>query len=138
MLSVLQNSFMGSLNNFIITDQSESQFYLILILSKWNTITYKIQLTRYASLNWNAQGNWWYSWYTQSSHCKNTGHLSFQSSVLIPLPQRSANLCPKSSHSLSINIWNPWIKYTNIKKKVFYLVINLTQSLTSLWLKIAM
>lgn len=64
-------------------------------------------LTRKASLNSNRQGNCLSSWWTESSHCRNTGHCSFWSSAFSWWPQRSPNLCPKSSQSDSTNTWKP-------------------------------
>lgn len=68
---------------------------------------YKPKLTRNASLNSKEQGNCLWSWWTQSSHCRNTGQRSFRSSEFSPWPQRSANLWPKSSHSISTRTWKP-------------------------------
>lgn len=67
----------------------------------------KPQLTRNASLNSKEQGNCLWSWWTQSSHCRNTGQRSLRSSEFSPWPQRSANLWPKSSHSISTSTWKP-------------------------------
>lgn len=64
-------------------------------------------LTRKASLNSNRQGNCLSSWWTESSHWRNTGHCSFWSSAFSWWPQRSPNLCPKSSQSDSTNTWKP-------------------------------
>lgn len=64
--------------------------------------------TRKASLNSKEHGNCLWSWCTQSNHCRKTGHLSFKSSAFSPWPQRSANLWPKSNHSVSTSTWKPW------------------------------
>lgn len=68
---------------------------------------HKHRLTRNASLNSKEHGNCLWSWWTQSSHCKNTGQRSFRSSEFSPWPHRSANLWPKSSHSISTRTWKP-------------------------------
>lgn len=68
---------------------------------------HKHRLTRNASLNSKEHGNCLWSWWTQSSHCKNTGQRSFRSSAFSPWPHRSANLWPKSSHSISTRTWKP-------------------------------
>ena len=68
----------------------------------------KHSITRKVSLNWKEHGNCRSSWCTQSSHCRKTGHLSFTSSDAVPWPQRSANLCPNSSHSFSTRTRKPF------------------------------
>lgn len=65
-------------------------------------------LTMYAGDIWKLHGNFRMSWWTQSSHWIKTGHRSLGSSQPTVWPHRSANLCPKSSHSLSHRIWKPW------------------------------
>ena len=77
-------------------------------------------LTKYDWENSKLQGNCCNSWCTQSSHCRNTGHRSLGSSPPTVWPQRSANLCPKSSHSLSHKTWKPCNQ-----NKVNYITLNL-------------
>jgi len=64
-------------------------------------------LTRYDCENSKLQGNWCRSWCTQSSHWRNTGHRSLESTFPTACPHRSANLWPKSSHSRSHSTWKP-------------------------------
>ena len=84
-----------------------------------------ILLTRTASLNWKAEGNCFRSWWTQSSHCRKTGHRSLLSGEHTPLPHRSANLWPNSSHSLWTSTQNPcrkkgyvWLKVRFIQRSI--------------------
>lgn len=72
----------------------------------WNN-TQTQNLTKNDSLNSNEQGNCLVSWWTQSNHWRNTGHLWF-SSWLCPWPHLSAKRWPNSNHSRVTNTWNPW------------------------------
>ena len=74
----------------------------------------RLQRTRKASLNSKEHGNCLCSWWTQSSHCRKTGQRSFRSSEFSPWPQRSANLWPKSSHSVSTKTWKPWTNTSQV------------------------
>lgn len=74
----------------------------------WNVYPLTLALTKKASLNSKRQGNCLSSWWTESSHCKNTGHCSFWSSAFSWCPHRSPNLWPKSSQSDSTSTWKPW------------------------------
>ena len=47
------------------------------------------------------------TWWTQSSHCRKMGLLSFVSVLPKPWPHLSAILWPKSSHSFSTKTWKP-------------------------------
>lgn len=68
-------------------------------IAKWH-------LTKKVSLNSKEQGNCLVSWWTQSSHWRNTGHLWF-SSWFCPWPHLSAKRWPNSNHSRVTNTWNP-------------------------------
>lgn len=68
-------------------------------IAKWH-------LTKKVSLNSKEQGNCLVSWWTQSSHWRNTGHLWF-SSWFCPWPHLSAKRWPNSNHSRVTKTWNP-------------------------------
>lgn len=81
--------------------------------------------TRKASLNSNRQGNCLSSWWTQSSHCRKTGHCSLTSSAFSWWPQRSPNLWPKSSHSVSTSTWKPWGRQSDQSEKQWFIAAGL-------------
>lgn len=64
-------------------------------------VTWSNKEIRNASLNWNAVENWVIHCQTQSINCINIGDLSLDRKPSEDIPQRSANLCPKDSHSYS-------------------------------------
>ena len=66
----------------------------------------KCYLTKKVSLNSKEQGNCLVSWWTQSSHWRNTGHL-WLSSWFCPWPHLSAKRWPNSNHSRVTKTWNP-------------------------------
>lgn len=86
-------------------NQKNSELVQQIVKSKYKE--QKVSPTRKASLNSKEHGNCLWSWCTQSNHCRKTGHLSFKSSAFSPWPQRSANLWPKSNHSVSTSTWKP-------------------------------